>query len=100
MKKTHRLELPAGRLVLEESWLRSGAKTGLPSRPICRLEFLFCSLGKSFLMQIVRTDILGTLSAGRADGGAYSRGYTNVTRWRLFQKNFVLFESHQVEHAP
>ena len=51
-------------------------------------------------MQIVRTDILGTLSAGRADGGAYSRGYTNVTRWRLFQKNFVLFESHQVEHAP
>ena len=31
-------------------------------------------------MQIVRTDILGTLSAGRAEGGAYTRGYTNVTR--------------------
>ena len=32
------------------------------------------------LLQIVRMDILGTLSAGRAEKGAYNRGYTNVTR--------------------
>ena len=58
------------------------------------------------LMQIVRMDILGTLSAGRAEGGAYNRGYTNVTRcpFPLSNKFFALTHAnlfqHQVEHAP
>ena len=67
-------------------------------------------------MQIVRTDILGTLSAGRAEGGAYTRGYTNVTRCPvsfsqmticfnftlgtlyIFNLNFRLSMLHEVEH--
>ena len=58
------------------------------------------------LMQIVRMDILGTFSAGRAEGGAYNRGYTNVTRCPspLLNKFFALTHAnlfqHQVEHAP
>ena len=79
MKKIQQGVFPAGRLVSEESWLRSGAKTGLPSKPICRFVFLL-ALPFQALMQIVRTDILGTLSAGRAEGGAYTRGYSSVTR--------------------
>ena len=57
-------------------------------------------------MQIVRMDILGTLSAGRAEGGAYNRGYTNVTRCPcpLLDQFFALTRGnliqHQVEHAP
>ena len=84
VKKIHQREFLAGKLVLEEFCLHSGIKTGLPLRPICRLKFLFSHKKSCFFTQIVRTDILGTLSAGRAEGGgAYTRGYTNVTRCPL-----------------
>ena len=104
MKKIQKGGPPAGRLVSEESWLRSAAKTGLPSRPICRLDFF--ALPFQATMQIVRTDILGTLSAGRPGGGAYTRGYINVTRCPVscsqmtirFNLNIRLSMLHEVEH--